>query len=277
LEGGDMGREQSIVGDLINFRGLVYSPINENGVVYLFGKVTEDLHMYVEEIKPGFPDCIARRFTGKGWERTRVEFEFKSSNFKFHGHNPDGCDLVVCWEHDWKECPIEVIELRSVISDMDNVPIKRPGTTVHEMEAEKTMEALFDRAGTQETPRKWWESILSALHDHDDEIWLNIGMKYVGLYSPEKSFASLKPSKTALAFECFTRGEHMEGVQISNKKFSPRWGKFTVKNEAGIHTAIKALIDSQSRLKTALKTGEQTSYFSGGVGYSKQSIEDATV
>ena len=48
-----MTDKKSIVGDLINFRGLVYAPLNENGVVYLFGKVTEDLHMYVEEIKPG--------------------------------------------------------------------------------------------------------------------------------------------------------------------------------------------------------------------------------
>jgi hypothetical protein len=60
--GGEPGR--SIVGDLINFRGLVYAPLNENGVVFLFGKVAEDLNMYVEEIKPGFPDCIDGRFTG---------------------------------------------------------------------------------------------------------------------------------------------------------------------------------------------------------------------
>ena len=38
---------RSIVGDLINFRGLVYAPVNENGVVFLFGKVAEDLNMYV--------------------------------------------------------------------------------------------------------------------------------------------------------------------------------------------------------------------------------------
>ena len=59
--------KQNLVGDLINFRGLVYSPLNENGVVFLFGKVAEDLNMYVEEIKLGFSDCIARRFIGKGW------------------------------------------------------------------------------------------------------------------------------------------------------------------------------------------------------------------
>jgi hypothetical protein len=25
------------------------------------------------------------------------------------------CDIIVCWEHDWPDCPIEVIELRDVI------------------------------------------------------------------------------------------------------------------------------------------------------------------
>jgi len=35
--------DRSIVGDIINFRGLVYAPLNENGVVFLFGKVAEDL------------------------------------------------------------------------------------------------------------------------------------------------------------------------------------------------------------------------------------------
>ena len=76
--------ERSIVGDLINFRGLVYAPINENGVVFLFGKVADDLNMYIEEIKTGFPDCVARRFVGKGWEEIAIEFEYKSSNFKTH-------------------------------------------------------------------------------------------------------------------------------------------------------------------------------------------------
>lgn len=29
-----MTKDRSIVGDLINFRGLVYSPINEDGVIF---------------------------------------------------------------------------------------------------------------------------------------------------------------------------------------------------------------------------------------------------
>jgi len=96
-------KEKSIVGDLINFRGLVYSPTNENGVIFLFGKVTEDINMYIEEIKSGFPDCIGRRFAGKGWERVSIEFEYKSSHFLQHGHDSNKCDVIVCWEHDWPE------------------------------------------------------------------------------------------------------------------------------------------------------------------------------
>lgn len=34
-----MPKELSVARDLINFRGLVYSPVNEQGVVYLFSKV----------------------------------------------------------------------------------------------------------------------------------------------------------------------------------------------------------------------------------------------
>jgi len=34
--------KRNIVDDLINFRCMMYSPLNEMGVVFLFGKVVED-------------------------------------------------------------------------------------------------------------------------------------------------------------------------------------------------------------------------------------------
>jgi hypothetical protein len=112
--------EESIVGPVINFRGLVYSPINEQGVVFLFGKVSKDLNIEVEEIKTGFPDAICRVRTGRGYARRRMEFEFRSSDFQKHGHPVEGCDMIVCWEHDWTECPekIEVISLQDVINEL---------------------------------------------------------------------------------------------------------------------------------------------------------------
>lgn len=106
-----MGR-RSIVGDLINFRGLVYGPVNEMGVVALFAKVCEEMGFIIEEIRAEFPDCIARRQVEKGWERVAIEFELNSSNFRQHGHDPQGCDLIVCYEHDWETCPVPVLALK---------------------------------------------------------------------------------------------------------------------------------------------------------------------
>jgi hypothetical protein len=43
----------------------------------------------------------------------RIEFEFKSRNFRDHGHSPQGCDIIVCWRHNWPECPphLEVVRM----------------------------------------------------------------------------------------------------------------------------------------------------------------------
>jgi len=31
-------------------------------------------------------------------------------------HDLKGCDLIVCWENNWPECPLEVLELKSMVS-----------------------------------------------------------------------------------------------------------------------------------------------------------------
>jgi hypothetical protein len=109
--------EESVVGEVINFRGLVYAPINEQGVIFLFSKVSKDLNIEIEEIKTGFPDAIGRVKTSRGYARRTIEFEYKSSNYD---HLPKKCDILVCWEHDWLECPedIEVIALKDVIKEL---------------------------------------------------------------------------------------------------------------------------------------------------------------
>jgi len=91
-----------------------YAPINELGVVALFAEWAKTKRIRINRIQAGFPDCIATLPTGRGSKRIRIEFEFKSSSFRAHGHDAKGCDWIVCWEHDWPEVParISVIELR---------------------------------------------------------------------------------------------------------------------------------------------------------------------
>lgn len=108
-------------GSFLNFRGLPHAPINEQGVVFLFGRICFELGFVVEAVRTSYPDCEAKRRVDRQrdkWERVKIEFELKSSTFKEHLHDPKGCDLIVCWEHDWPECPLEVVELRSEISKL---------------------------------------------------------------------------------------------------------------------------------------------------------------
>lgn len=110
-------------GPMLNFRGLQHAPVNEQGVVFLFGMICSELGFVVESVRTGYPDCKAKRRVSRNpekWEDVKIEFEYYSSEFRSHGHNPVNCDVIVCWEHDWKECPLEVIELKKEILSLRN-------------------------------------------------------------------------------------------------------------------------------------------------------------
>jgi hypothetical protein len=115
-EGKVVGNHGTTYGDLIHFRGLEHAPINEQGVIFLFGMICRELGYVVEILKTDFPDCEAKRQVRPGvWQRVRIEFEFRSRTFRTHGHDLRQCDVIVCWENNWPDCPIEVQELKSVL------------------------------------------------------------------------------------------------------------------------------------------------------------------
>ena len=113
-----------VFGEPINFRGLRFAPVNEQGVVFLFGMLSHELGYHIEIVRTDFPDCEGKRCFDKvrnQWEHIKIEFEYKSSNFREHGHDENECDIIVCWVHDWTECPLEVLELRSTIQRLNNL------------------------------------------------------------------------------------------------------------------------------------------------------------
>jgi hypothetical protein len=110
--------ERPTYGEPLDFPTLRHEPVNEQGVVLLFGMIAKDLGYVVESVQAGFPDCEAKRQIGpKRWQRVNLEFEFESRNFRDHGHPLAGCDIIVCWHHNWPGCPahIEVLELSTRI------------------------------------------------------------------------------------------------------------------------------------------------------------------
>jgi hypothetical protein len=113
--------DRATYGNPIDFRGLRHEPVNEQGVVFLFGVVAKELGYMVEALQAGYPDCEAKRQIAPGrWQRVRIEFEFESRNFRDHGHPSDGCDVIVCWRHNWSDCPehIEVVDLSTVVKSL---------------------------------------------------------------------------------------------------------------------------------------------------------------
>jgi Homing endonuclease associated repeat len=102
---------------------LAHGPINEAGVVYLFGMLADKLGFVVTRVQTEFPDCEAMwEILPEKWQRVRIEFEYESKNFLRHFHQARECDLIVCWTHNWPECPLEVVELkREIRRDRDIV------------------------------------------------------------------------------------------------------------------------------------------------------------
>ena len=95
---------------------LVALVLADVGVVFLFGALARSLGFMVLRLQAEFPDGEAlRRVEGGHWRRVRIEFEFESRNFLAHGHDPKGCELIVCWTHNWPSCPVEVVELSKIV------------------------------------------------------------------------------------------------------------------------------------------------------------------
>ena len=109
-------------GRTLNFRAFVYAPTSEHDVVQMFGAIAGELGFEIIGNRSAFPDCEARRKTATSREsyiKCLIEYEFSSSDFKKHKHPLTGCDLIVCWQHDWRECPIQVLELSEAIRKLD--------------------------------------------------------------------------------------------------------------------------------------------------------------
>ncbi|MCP4632456.1 MAG: hypothetical protein GY855_05980 [candidate division Zixibacteria bacterium] len=113
---------KSIVGPVINARRMVYGPVEKYGVMFLFARLLDELGFIIEEIVPVGPRVVARREVKEGLERLEAAFAFNSSEARGDGYL-DNCEILVCWQDDWGDCPCEVLELRSQV--LGSTPARR--------------------------------------------------------------------------------------------------------------------------------------------------------
>jgi hypothetical protein len=105
-----------IYGPPVTPTALTYAPTNEAGVIFLFGGMCRKLGFAVTRLQSAFPDCDAmREIEPERWQPVKIEFEYESKNFLLHQHVISECDVIVCWRHNWPQCPLEVVELESAM------------------------------------------------------------------------------------------------------------------------------------------------------------------
>lgn len=74
-----------------------FVPENEMGVIVRFSQDIVSIdNVFFATIRTEFPDAILI-VNGK---KVRTEFEYRSSNFIVHKHDPRKCDLIICWIDD---------------------------------------------------------------------------------------------------------------------------------------------------------------------------------
>lgn len=255
--------EESIVGQIINFRGLIYSPINEQGVVFLFGRILEDLNLYIEEIRLKYPDCVARRYTRKGWERIYIEFEYLASNFIQHNHDPSVCNMIVCWKNDLtktdkKNLPgIEIIELSSLIEELENIPIEEPDRIIRKTEYD--LKHHFTRKKVHKPIQELYRKLDDSIKQIDDQIFNKFAKTAITYYSPEKNFVYLKFRQSLIVLNIFTNQQPIKGVKLI--KDHENWGIIRIKTEKDLSVAIDAIKRSHTIIKKAIQDNINTGWY----------------
>jgi hypothetical protein len=118
--------DRPVYGPPVRRDPLAYGPVNEAGVVFLFGVMAERLGFIVTRMQTEFPDCEAMwEVEEDRWQRVLIEFELESRNFLRHMHEASRCDMIVCWEHNWAECPLEVVELKRYYHARERIGLER--------------------------------------------------------------------------------------------------------------------------------------------------------
>ncbi len=117
----------NVIGQPLTSSNVDFVPQNKKGVIYLFGIISNKLGYILESISSDFPEAEAKRCVGPQehfiqWEQLKLHFEYRSLDIKKYEDRLFLCDLVVCWHHDWEECPIPVLSLKTEPKRISKVP-----------------------------------------------------------------------------------------------------------------------------------------------------------
>jgi hypothetical protein len=152
--------EKSFVGDPVHWPGLVYSPLNNSGLIYTLGTIAGSIGLLFEEFAADSNTAVCRRKTDAGWERLKVAFTFRTSAFV---RVADDVDLLICWLDDSREplgIPLLVLSEMGGAAEGKGMAMPRPLESIlPESAAEDLLERARNRESYEETVRQLDEQI----------------------------------------------------------------------------------------------------------------------
>jgi hypothetical protein len=206
------------------------------------------LQIQIEEVRPSPPHCIARRQTTRGWEQMAIIYAHNSLDLQAKRSALRDCDVLVCWHHSWLNCPLEVIELRSL----------RPQPTPS---ADRTGERQLDRYLVRQPVyiRRLFRHLDEGIRAMATDVVARTtkgrqGAGGVSYYAPELRFCRVDFRYTVrwLMLSVFTGGQAWQGVKPS---LSEPWGFFTVDTEVDLSKALGLAKASYTVRKRAIAAG----------------------
>jgi hypothetical protein len=222
--------------------GLDYSPVNEQGVIFLFAKYHKALGIEaLQTIHDRFPDAIGRIKVDKDrFAEVGIEFEYKSSGFKEHikkkQYDGENCKFIVCWEHDWKECPkeIEVIELKTKLLELietGKISKKLKGLTKKQEEYLKFYDDMLNRlksklpnvTNQKALPQSWCSIPIGISNIHLE--WCIMGRSPNRKFSVDFHFERKNKEENEKLFEYFKNIKNDLERELGNLNFQYPWGE----------------------------------------------------
>ncbi|MFX1479331.1 MAG: hypothetical protein ACFFCI_14450 [Promethearchaeota archaeon] len=254
---------KEIVGAPLNFRGMMYAPTNEQGVVFLFAVISNDLGFKVENVRAEFPDCTALRKIGPDkYQRAKIEFEMYSRNFQEHGHEPSQCDIIVCWKHNWSTYPkadIEIISIFDEIKELEKLEEESVEESLEELESvteeEKDISKFFLQRNIPLEIKKLFYELKEAIDRSEIAYVLNVAKTAITFRHGGTNFLYTVPQTKQIKLYLRVNPDKYNILTPLHNEYRADWPEFklTTSNKERIGNLIPIIKDAIENIDTIFK------------------------
>jgi hypothetical protein len=258
-----MDDRPSWVGDVLDFRGILFAPVTPEEVKDLLLTLLPDLGMRAVHYQPDGTGSVQQR-VGEAWQRRQVVFAVHSQDVKGHIAAMGPIDLVICYVDDWGDCPVDVRPLKphtkTEVSGALQTSLSEPEGEVLSAITEPTdLDTHLARrsAATRHLFRRFNQAIralspeirMTVTHGQRDQG----GVSYA---SPERVFLFVNFQKQhGLSVAAFTRGQTWPSVRPLSAHL---WGSLRIRTEGELARAIEVARQSYGAIKAAIAHREPT-------------------